>query len=235
MYYSTIIGTQKVRCEIVISRRGTYDIIKNNFKNVEVVNIKTTLIDYLYAIKPYYKSKYKYAVFASGFNQNNFNRFFSLLGLDVKLYRFTSYKECERCVLDAINDGANIGVGGTSTEIFAQKYGLKHIVVENTTDEIKDAIDRSLQLLKVKEEENKKQLELKIKLERYNFILDYTHDGIIAVDEHGKIEVINTIAKSYLNGEAQDYIGKNINEVIKNSRLSNIIKSGKSVFGKIKM
>ena len=76
MYYKHHHWNSKVRCEIVISHRGTYDIIKNNFKNVEVVNIKTTLIDYLYAIKPYYKSKYKYAVFASGFNQNNFNRFF---------------------------------------------------------------------------------------------------------------------------------------------------------------
>ncbi|HEY8361864.1 MAG TPA: PrpR N-terminal domain-containing protein [Tissierellaceae bacterium] len=234
VYYSTLDGVINLTkelvengCKIIISRRGTYDIIKNNFKDIEVVNIKTTFIDYLYAIKPYYNSNYKFAVFASGFNQEDFNKFFSLLGLDAKLYTFTNYLECEKCVIDAINDGADIGVGGTNTEIFAKRYGLKYVVVENTIDEIKDAIDRSLQLLKVKEEENRKQLELKIKLERHNLILDYTHDGIIAVDEDGKIEVINAIAKSYLKGENQDYIGKNINDVIKDINLLRIIKTGK--------
>ena len=83
VYYSTLDGVINLTkelvengCKIIISRRGTYDIIKNNFKDIEVVNIKTTFIDYLYAIKPYYNSNYKFAVFASGFNQEDFNKFF---------------------------------------------------------------------------------------------------------------------------------------------------------------
>lgn len=59
-------------------------------------------------------------------------------------------------------------------------------------------------------------------------ILDATHDAMIAVDMDGVITIFNKSAERLTGKRAHDVIGKKVTEVIENTRLPIILKTGKS-------
>lgn len=74
-------------------------------------------------------------------------------------------------------------------------YGLPYIRVESSDASILHALETAMQLYTAQQENARQQEQLQIQLERYQNILDYTHDAIIAVDETGRISVTNQIAE----------------------------------------
>lgn len=67
-------------------------------------------------------------------------------------------------------------------------------------------------------------------------ILDAIYEGLMAIDQSGRITLINDSALEILNFDEhinkEEFIGKNIEEVIPNTRLINVIETGRSEFGK---
>jgi len=67
-------------------------------------------------------------------------------------------------------------------------------------------------------------------------ILDAIHEGLVAVDHRGRITLINDSALSILHFEdkvdKEKIIGKNIEEVIPNTRMINVLETGESEFEK---
>ncbi|GFP74460.1 ATP-binding protein [Clostridium fungisolvens] len=65
-------------------------------------------------------------------------------------------------------------------------------------------------------------------------IIDAIHEGLMAVDQLGRITLINDSALSILHFEDKinknDIIGKNIEEVIPNTRMNTVLETGKSEF-----
>lgn len=66
-------------------------------------------------------------------------------------------------------------------------------------------------------------------------MLDAIHEGIVAVDDEGKITLINDSALNILHFEnninKEDIIGQSVEDIIPNTRLSNVLETGKSEFG----
>jgi PAS domain S-box-containing protein len=63
-------------------------------------------------------------------------------------------------------------------------------------------------------------------------IMNSAESGIIAVDMNGKIVVFNRLAETLLGIKSSESLGRNILDVIPNSRLMEIIQSGKPLMGK---
>lgn len=57
-------------------------------------------------------------------------------------------------------------------------------------------------------------------------ILDSTHDAMIAVDTRGIITIYNKAAEKLTHFKAEDVIGKNISDVIKNTKLPHVLETG---------
>jgi PAS domain S-box-containing protein len=62
-------------------------------------------------------------------------------------------------------------------------------------------------------------------------IMDSAGSGLIAVNERGTIIAINRMAEELLGSRTSESMGRNILEVIPNTRLMDIMKSGKSLMG----
>ena len=75
--------------------------------------------------------------------------------------------------------------------------------------------------------------QLQIQLERYQNILDYTHDAIIAVDETGRISVTNQIAEQMLRPARPPFAGRLIEDVLANTQLTSVLKSGEAEIGQM--
>jgi PAS domain S-box-containing protein len=63
-------------------------------------------------------------------------------------------------------------------------------------------------------------------LEAVVHLADMTENGIIAIDKESKLILINKTTENILGIKAEECLGKNINEVVPNSVLSNILKTG---------
>lgn len=212
--------------EIFISRRGTKRLIEKEF-HVQVVEIELTLADYISVIEEAVKVEGIVAFFTYGKIPEDVRTMCQMLKIDARYYSFANFTDCKHVVKEALRDGAVLGIGGADTEYFAQKEGLRHLVVENSEESLLRAINTSEQLLDMKRKEQEKQRELKVKLERYELVLNYTHDAIIAVDREGQIDVLNEGAERIMKGKRGECLGRQVDEVLPNTRLKEVMKKGK--------
>ena len=90
-----------------------------------------------------------------------------------------------------------------------------------------------MQLYTAQQENARQQEQLQIQLERYQNILDYTHDAIIAVDETGRISVTNQIAEQMLRPARPPFAGRLIEDVLANTQLTSVLKSGEAEIGQM--
>lgn len=213
---------------VFISRKGTKAFLEQSL-NVPVVGISTSLSDYVSVIQEIQDLKGRVAFFTYEPLSEDVLLICRILNLDVRNYRFTGVASGESCVLSAIKDGCCVGIGGATTAPYAQKHGLRHLVIENSSQTIAEAIETAKQLLHLQKEEQKKQDELKLRLKRYELIFNYTYDGIIAIDADGKIDVLNPIAEQIIhNPKIKPFVGKHINTVLPNTRLDEVLRTGEA-------
>lgn len=210
---------------VLISRKGTATAINEAIMNVPVVGINVLLSDYIESIEIAKNEKGTIAFFSYDEMTDDVKSVCSMLHIDAKYYTFKTDKDCEMIVKQALKDGAVLGIGGVMTQKYANVYKLKHITIENSEITINNAIDTAKQILQIQKEELKKQKELKIQLERYKAVLNFTHDAIIAVDEHGTIDVINSIAENIAKVSPGYAIGKNIKHIIRNTVMLSALSS----------
>lgn len=210
---------------VLISRKGTAAAINEAKLNVPVVGINILLSDYIESIEIAKNIKGTIAFFSYGEMTDDVKSICRMLNIDAKYYTFKTDKDCEVVVKRALQDGAVLGIGGVMTQKYADMYGLRHITIENSETTINNAIDTAKQILQIQKDELKKQNELKIQLERYKAVLNFTHDAIIAIDENGTVDVINSIAENIVKVSPGYAIGKNISKIIRNTDMLSSLKS----------
>jgi len=209
---------------ILISRKGTAAAINEAKLNVPVVAINILLSDYIESIEIAKNIKGIIAFFSYEEIPDDVKSICSMLNIDARFYTFRTDRDCESIVTQALKIGAVLGIGGVMTQKYADKYKLRHITIENSEATINNAIDTAKQILEIQKDELKKQNELKIQLERYKAVLNFTHDAIIAVDENGIIDVINPIAENIVKVSPGYALGKSVKQIIRNTDMVNSLK-----------
>ncbi len=218
---------------LFISRRGTRDLLCKSL-NIQVVNIPGEASDYIPALQQLRNEKGLIAFFS--FEEeisNELRTICYLLNLKMRHYCFSDSLSCQNAVQQAVSDGAVWGLGGIVSERFAEMYGLSYIRVESSDVSILHALDTALQLYAAQQENARQQELMQIQLERYQNILDYTHDAIIAIDEEGKISVANQIAEQMLQPARPPFAGRLIEEVLANTHLTNVLQTGQAEIGQM--
>src|SRR5690554_4912434 len=61
-----------------------------------------------------------------------------------------------------------------------------------------------------------------------NTIINSTHDAMVAVDLEGKIVIFNSAAEKLIGKLASEAIGQPVVDIIQNTRLTEVLKTGKS-------
>ena len=110
---------------------------------------------------------------------------------------------------------------------------LPYLRVESSDTSILHALDTAQQLYVTQQENARQQEQLQIQLERYQNILDYTHDAIIAIDENGRISTTNQIAEQMLRPAQPPFAGRPIEEVLPNTHLTSVLQTGEAEIGQM--
>ena len=219
--------------EIIITRKGTRRIVEE-VTNLKVVSLNNSLSDYLWMLKerglhtPGLIAFFSYDPMSSDILQ-----MCEMLEVQTKNYIFKSFADCRGCVERALKDGAGFSVGGAWTDPWAKRLGLPHVIVENSVETILNALESATQLRRVQVEEAEKQCLFKTQSEMYQAVLDFTHDAILAIDENGRIQVLNPPAERIMGCRAADSVGQPVEAVLPNTLLPDVLESGEKQLDQI--
>ena len=219
--------------EIIITRKGTRRIVEE-VTNLKVVSLNNSLSDYLWMLKerglhtPGLIAFFSYDPMSSDILQ-----MCEMLEVQTKNYIFKSFADCRGCVERALKDGAVFSVGGAWTDPWAKRLGLPHVIVENSVETILNALESATQLRRVQVEEAEKQCLFKTQSEMYQAVLDFTHDAILAIDENGRIQVLNPPAERIMGCRAADSVGQPVEAVLPNTLLPDVLEIGEKQLDQI--
>ena len=219
--------------EIIITRKGTRRIVEE-VTNLKVVSLNNSLSDYLWMLKerglhtPGLIAFFSYDPMSSDILQ-----MCEMLEVQTKNYIFKSFADCRGCVERALKDGAVFSVGGAWTDPWAKRLGLPHVIVENSVETILNALESATQLRRVQVEEAEKQCLFKTQSEMYQAVLDFTHDAILAIDENGRIQVLNPPAERIMGCRAADSVGQPVEAVLPNTLLPDVLECGEKQLDQI--
>ena len=219
--------------EIIITRKGTRRIVEE-VTNLKVVSLNNSLSDYLWILKerglhtPGLIAFFSYDPMSSDILQ-----MCEMLEVQTKNYIFKSFADCRGYVERALKDGAVFSVGGAWTDPWAKRLGLPHVIVENSVETILNALESATQLRRVQVEEAEKQCLFKTQSEMYQAVLDFTHDAILAIDENGRIQVLNPPAERIMGCRAADSVGQPVEAVLPNTLLPDVLESGEKQLDQI--
>lgn len=210
--------------KIIISRGGTYKILKEKF-NIPIVEIGITSFDLLRGFKKFkgYKDKigvigYRNVIYGSDIVGG-------LLDLDITKIEIDNDENSEDIIKPYIDQGINLFIGDTVAKRLSDKFNRESYVIESGKESIISAIKDANRVLMLSRFEQERA-------ERFKTITDFVHDGIISIDEDEKIILINNNAKKIFNLEDNN-LGERIQEVVPQTRLHEVLKTGIPQLGEL--
>jgi len=103
---------------------------------------------------------------------------------------------------------------------------IKTVVLSSGIESIIQAIKEAKNLLEVRRKEAARSKQIRA-------ILDFIADGVISVDEQGKVTVCNPAAEKMLNIQSADIVGRRIDDILPQTRINQVLKSGKEELNSI--
>ncbi len=215
---------QKNGTKVLVCRGGTAALLRENL-DMPIIDIRHSFLSFFLAVRKTSTSYNKVA--AIGFSQfcNIAKKFNSIMNESLMVFQVDNAGEFKAAFSKAREIGAEAFIGGFQLRAICIKNNMPFYSIYPDESEVELAIDEALYSLYV-EEEREKQYSL------ISTILDSTSEGIIGIDNSGKILNINKIAKALLQREAEDE-KTYIDTLINTSNIQKTIQSGEPVYDEL--
>lgn len=211
--------------QIIISRGGTAALLRRHV-DIPVVEIHVTGYDVLKALYPYRDGTKKIVVV--GYRNVVYGCRTVLDTLGITAAEFIIRTEEEKVDWAALRQSLRHMIEAKSIDVIVgDTIGVSllktpDIAVELITsgkEAILQALDEAGHVLRVREEEKKNA-------ERFQAVLNFVHDGVMATDEQGTVTVFNPAAEEIFLLAKEQVIGKPVQRVIENTRLDRVLSTG---------
>lgn len=213
--------------EVIISRGGTYEMIKAN-TNLPVVEVKVTAFDLIESFKEAKQADSGGLIGVIGYPNVIIGAdvIAEVMGLKTELFEITSKSDIAAEVERQIGLGIRVFVGDGNVESAVSKYKGTTILVKSGSQAIRNAIQEAEGILSAARQE-------KEKAQQFATIIDFVHDGIIAINNQGVVTVFNSASEKIIGLDRQDALGRTITDVIPETRLLNILTTRRPEIGDI--
>ena len=217
----------KLDSDVILARGIIAELVRSNVQ-IPIVDISGSVND---LIRSLYKSKVEFGNKKVGIIGSK-NIIFGaeelaqIVGLDISLYHVKYEADISGLVDLAVSQGCEVVVGGTQPCNFARAIGAKAVLIETSKVTLWKAFTEAKRLAYVSRmEQEKAQL--------FKAILEYSCEGIIAVDKNNTVSVFNSAAGKMFKIQDRNLIGSNFREVVSNSRLTDILSDETEHFDEI--
>lgn len=133
--------------DIIVSRGGTAELIKNNC-SIPAVEINLSVMDILRSIKLAHSVNNKYALVGFPSITKSAMVLCDLLQYDIEIYTIHNKLEAEDVLAELTHKGFNMILCDMITYFLAQTIGLTAILITSGLDSIKDAFDEAIKAKK---------------------------------------------------------------------------------------
>ena len=210
--------------KIIVSRGGTYNLIKEHF-NIPIVELSITSFDLLRGFKKIKGYQGKIGVVGYGNIIYGSDIVGELLGLDLTKIEIEQDENAEKIFKPYVDKGINLFIGDTVAKRLSDKFNRESYVIESGKDSIISAIKDANRVLLLSRFEQERA-------EQFKTITDFVHDGIISIDEDEKIVLINNNAKKIFN-LGDNSLGERVQEVVPQTKLHEVLKTGMPQLGEL--
>lgn len=197
---------EKKGVKAIIARSGGY---LHSISNVEipVIQLKTSTLDILYAIKTAKKYNRDIVLLISEMENFDYLEWKEIINHKVIIEKFSEPEEIEGIISNYVLGQKDVVIvgGGIPCQI-AQKYNLGFEYISASDDSIHDAISSAWEIVD-------SLYEQKYKNEVLNTTLEGVHDAVLAVDRYGKIILYNGRANELLKKDGAYVLEKQLKEV----------------------
>jgi PAS domain S-box-containing protein len=212
--------------EVIVSRGRTAYLIKEAYPELSVVEIPFTVLDVLQTIERAKFHGQLIGVVAFTPMILGLEHLGSILGASIKFFPLQDESEVEQRVLEAIEDKVDIIVGGTIMGKVAKKYGIPFALIQNSPESMRHAAQEARNIALARQQE-------KAKANLFKAVLDYAYDGVISIDETGKITTYNPVAERVTQVASYAAIGRNLHDIWPELEIKQVLKSGKQDLGQL--
>lgn len=214
----------KEGAKIIVSRGGTYKLIKGSF-NIPVVEIGITSFDLLRVFKNVKGYKGKIGAIGYGNVIRGCEIIGDILDLDLVKIEVDWDENVKEIVNPYIEKGIKIFIGDTIANRLKEIPNIKSYVIKSGEESVLAAINEARRALELMQAEKERAEQLKT-------ITDFVHDGIISIDEKERIVLINNTAKALFNLD-DSIIGDRVQDVVPNTRLHEVLRTGQAQIGEL--
>ena len=166
--------------EVIISRRGTAHLLRENLR-IPFLAFPHTSLAVLNSLKEaaQYSKKILLTTFRSKISGIEIVE--DLLGIQLVQGVYNDSASLKQVVFMSHQEGCKVTIGGNITARYARECGLQHVEIQTSPDEIAATIENAKSVALA----NRKE---KARVRRYRSIIDAASDGIISVDEKARIK-----------------------------------------------
>lgn len=213
--------------KLIISRGGTYEMIKSEF-DIPVVEVKVTAFDLIESFKAVQQTGERGLIGVIGYRNviAGAETIAEVMGLQVLCFEITDKSGIAAEVERQMAQGVRVFMGDGNVVGAVAKHGCRSVLVQSGSQAMQNAIEQAKGILYAAQQE-------KEKAQQFSTIIDFVHDGIIAVDTTGCITVFNTASQKITGFSRHEALGRKITDIIPDTRLLRVLETARSEIGDI--
>lgn len=211
--------------EVIISRGGTATYIAERTE-IPVVEIQVTALDILQAFRRAQQCAGKIGIAGCKNITYECESLKEFLHIDLCQVHLQDDYSCEELAQAVKQDGIQVLVGDALAIKFARTMGLEAYVIESGKGALYKALQEAEGVARVRRKEQSRADLLRT-------VIDSSTDGIIAIDETSRVTLINKVAEKFFNLKGSETIGRLANDVIPNTRLPQVLETGKAEIAEV--
>jgi len=149
--------------------------------------------------------------------------------IDDKLVKYT----CENDLDDIVRGteylkerGVDVVIGKIAMAREARLRGMEAVIITTAFETVRVTIQEARRVNQVRKQEKRKAEQLKA-------MLNFTYDGIIALDKQGKITVFNKVAEELSGVPVEKAINRDVVEIIPKAGCQHLLKTGRPELGAV--
>lgn len=212
--------------ELIITRGGTASAIKEAGVEATIVEVPITGFDVIRAVEQAKTHGKNIGVVAFPSMVIGIDCLGPILGVNIRQYIITDEFQAESQVLEAFAEGANAVIGGVITGKASDKHQLPSVLIRSGSEGILQAAQEAKRIAYARELE-------KVKVSLFRTVLDYSYEGIIAIDHDQHITIFNPIAADITRIGIAKASGKKISQIWPELHLDRVLTSGRDELGQL--
>ncbi|WP_213989222.1 sigma-54-dependent Fis family transcriptional regulator [Sodalis sp. dw_96] len=187
--------------EILISRGATAQAIREAFPALIHVTIQRSAFDYISALNLAQSVGSPIAAIALPHLVEGLTATARVLNLHLRLYPIVKEEEVEPIILRAINEGASVVIGSSSTGIAAARLKVPHVVVQSGEETIIAAMTQAQRIYETMRM-NRAESSL------LHAAVNAADNAIVAIDRMGRVVAFNVMAERIMGISISDALNK---------------------------